>query len=149
MGKLLGRLLRVLAWLSPIYQFRASAHRKCGVKIGKGVFMGYLVQIDSEHPDLVEIGDWVAIGPGVKIMAHGGASAYHQKMGLFEEKPNKVTIEDGAWIATGAIILPGVTVGRGAVVAAGSVVSRDVPPMTMVAGNPARMLQKLESKATK
>ncbi|TFF91631.1 acyltransferase [Candidatus Thorarchaeota archaeon] len=149
MGKLLGRILRILAWLMPIYQFRASAHRKCGARIGKGVFMGYLVQIDSEHPDMVEIGDWVAIGPGVKIMAHGGASAYHQKMGLFQEKPKRVVIKDGAWIAAGATILPGVTVGRGAVVAAGSVVSRDVPPMTMVAGNPARMVQKLEPKETK
>ncbi|NWF96064.1 MAG: acyltransferase [Candidatus Thorarchaeota archaeon] len=144
MGKTLGRLLRILAWLAPVYQFRASAHRKCGVKIGKGVFMGYMVHIDSEHPELVEIGDWVSIGPGVKIMAHSGASPFHQRTGSYSEPPAKVIVEDGAWIATGAIILPGVRIGRGAIVAAGAVVSRDVPPMTLVAGNPARAVQKLE-----
>ena len=46
----------------------------------------------------------------------------------------------------GAIILPGVTIGEGAIIAAGSVVSKDVPPLTMVAGNPARAVQKLESQ---
>ena len=49
---------------------------------------------------------------------------------------------NNVWIATGAIILPGVTVGEGAVVGAGSVVARDVPPWTVVAGNPAREIKK-------
>jgi acetyltransferase-like isoleucine patch superfamily enzyme len=49
-----------------------------------------------------------------------------------------VTIHDHAWIGTRAIICPGVTVGEGAVVGAGAVVTRDVPPWTIVAGNPAR-----------
>jgi acetyltransferase-like isoleucine patch superfamily enzyme len=51
-----------------------------------------------------------------------------------------VRIEDGAWIGAGAIILPGVTVGKKSVVGAGSVVSRDVPPYSIVAGNPARVI---------
>ncbi len=144
MGKTMGRLLRVLAWLSPFWQFRAAVHRRCGVKIGKGVFMGYLVQIDSEHPELVEIGNWVSIGPNVQIMAHSGTSPYHRTTGVYSNPPKKVTIEDGAWIASGAIILPGVRIGKGAIVAAGAVVSRDVPAWTMVAGNPARVVQKLE-----
>ena len=53
-----------------------------------------------------------------------------------------IVIEDYVWIATGAMILPGVTVGEGAVVAAGSVVTKDVPPWTVVAGNPAREVKK-------
>ncbi len=53
-----------------------------------------------------------------------------------------ILIEDHVWIATNAIILPGVTLGRGAVVGAGAVVSRDVPPLGIVAGNPARLLAK-------
>jgi len=149
LGKLLGRILRVLAWLAPFWQFRASVHRRCGVKIGKGVFIGYLVQIDSEHPELVEIGDWVSIGPGVQIMAHSGTSPFHRATGAYRQPPKKVIIEDGAWIASGAIILPGVRIGRGAIVAAGAVVSRDVPPWTMVAGNPARVIQKLKTERDK
>jgi len=146
MGKLLGRFLRILAWSAPAYQFRASAYRRCGVKIGKGVYMGFQVLIDGEYPDYIEIHDWASIGPGVKIMAHSGASPYHQRRRIFHEGPKKVVIGKGAWIATGAIILPGVTVGEGAIVAAGAVVSKDVQPLSLVAGNPARMIQKLEPK---
>jgi len=143
-GKFLGRFLRVLAWLAPSYQFRASVYRKCGVKVGKGVYMGFLVMMDGEYPEYIEIHDWASIGPGVNIMAHSGASPYHQRKKIFHEGPKKVIIGKGAWLATGAIILPGVTVGEGAIVAAGAVVSKDVPPLTMFAGNPARMVQKLE-----
>ena len=53
-----------------------------------------------------------------------------------------ITICDGVWIGARAIVLPGVTVGEGAVVAAGAVVTKDVPPWTAVAGNPAREVKK-------
>ncbi len=52
----------------------------------------------------------------------------------------KIRIKDDAWVATHAMIMPGVTIGRGAVVAAGSVVVRDVPDYVVVAGNPARQI---------
>jgi len=54
-----------------------------------------------------------------------------------------VRIEDRAWIGFGASILKGVTIGEGAVVGAQSVVTRDVPPYTVVAGNPARAIRRL------
>jgi maltose O-acetyltransferase len=49
-----------------------------------------------------------------------------------------IVIEDGVWVGAGAIILPGVTIGRKSVIGAGSVVTKDVPPFTVVVGNPAR-----------
>ncbi len=54
--------------------------------------------------------------------------------------PASVRIEDHAWIAARSTILPGVTIGRGAVVAAGAVVARDVPPLAVVAGVPAKVI---------
>jgi acetyltransferase-like isoleucine patch superfamily enzyme len=54
-----------------------------------------------------------------------------------------VAIEDRVWIGARAIILKGVTVGHDAVVAAGSVVTRDVPPRTVAAGVPARVVRRL------
>jgi len=52
-------------------------------------------------------------------------------------------IEFGSWIGAKAVILPGVTIGRGAVVGAGAIVTKDVPPFTVVAGNPARIVKEL------
>jgi maltose O-acetyltransferase len=55
-----------------------------------------------------------------------------------------VRIGDDVWIGGHATILPGVTIGDGAVVAAGAVVTKDVPPYTVVAGVPARVVKKIE-----
>ena len=82
MGKLLGRLLRILAWLAPAYQFRASVYRKCGVKVGKNVYIGFLVMMDGEYPEYIEIEDETSIAPGVSIMAHSSASPFHQRQCL-------------------------------------------------------------------
>jgi acetyltransferase-like isoleucine patch superfamily enzyme len=54
-----------------------------------------------------------------------------------------VTIHDDAWIGAGAFVLRGVTVGQGAIVAAGSVVTKDVPPLSIAAGNPAVVVREL------
>jgi acetyltransferase-like isoleucine patch superfamily enzyme len=145
MRNVIGRLLRVLAWISPVYQFRCVLLRGCGVKIGRNVYVGFLVMIDGEYPEYIEIEDEASIGPGVIIMAHSGASPFHQRLKIYGEGPKKVRIGRGAWIAAGAIILPGVTIGKGAIVTAGSVVSRDVPSDTMVGGHPARAIMKLSS----
>ena len=56
-----------------------------------------------------------------------------------------VVIDDDVWIGAMAIILPGVTLGRGAVIGAGSVVTSDVPPYTIVAGNPARVIREISA----
>jgi acetyltransferase-like isoleucine patch superfamily enzyme len=55
----------------------------------------------------------------------------------------KVIIEDDAWIGLKTTILKGVRIGRGAVVGANSVVTKDAPPFTLVAGNPARVVRQL------
>ena len=84
------------------------------------------------------IGNNVNISPEVMIL-----TAYHDPDAIEEftgiQKP--VVVEDYAWIATRAMILPGVTIGRGAIVAAGSVVTKDVKPQTIVGGNPARFIR--------
>lgn len=84
----------------------------------------------------IEIGKACAISWGVQI--HD--TNFHQLRGQ-PETNRPVRIEDNVWIAANAMILKGVTVGRGAVVAAGAVVTKDVPPRTMVAGIPARVIR--------
>ena len=57
-----------------------------------------------------------------------------------------ITIGDHVWLGGGVIVCPGVTIGDGAVAAAGAVITRDVPPYTLVGGNPARVIRELKAR---
>lgn len=90
----------------------------------------------------VTIGDNVFIAPNVHICCAGHPlDAERRNQGLEYAYP--VTIEDNVWIGAGAQVLPGVTIGQGSVVAAGAIVIRDVPPMSLVGGNPARVIRQI------
>jgi len=143
MGKIIGRILRMIAWNAPVYQFRASLWRKCGVKVGKRVYIGNLVYFDGAYPHLITLEDDVSIGPSALLLAHSGGSPFHSQTGIFKQPPKPVLLKRGAWIGSGAIILPGVTVGIGSIVSAGAVVNRDVPDFSVAVGNPARVVSKL------
>jgi maltose O-acetyltransferase len=81
----------------------------------------------------IDIGDYSVINHGVVMMT---ASHYcNDELWRQFEKPIKIGRH--VWIATNAMILPGVTIGDGAVIGAGSVVSKNVEPYAIVAGNPA------------
>ena len=144
MGRKLSRIWRILAWLLPSYRVRVTLVRLCGVRVGPGAYIGNLVYFDGEYPEFIEVGPEVSVAPGVIIVAHSGGSPYLSRRGIFHEPPKKVVLKRGAWIGAGALILPGVVVGEGSIVAAGSVVGQDVPEYTIVAGNPARAVRKLD-----
>lgn len=59
------------------------------------------------------------------------------------DKPREIIIEDNVWIAANCIILKGVTIGQGSIVSAGSVVVENVPPFSIVRGNPAQLIKKI------
>lgn len=92
----------------------------------------------------INIGSGTIISWNVSIMDGDGHSITHNKK---INRPQDITIKENVWIGNNSIILKGVTVGQGSVVAAGSVVTKDVPPRTIVAGNPARVIkEKIEWK---
>ena len=127
---LFNRILQLLARVSPgARSLRVILHRARGVKIGKGVWIGYDVILDTARPDLITIEDGASISVGVMVVAH------------FKEF-HGVRIEKDAFIGPGAVVLPNVVIGYGAVVKAGSVISQSVPPMTIVQGNPAVVVAK-------
>jgi acetyltransferase-like isoleucine patch superfamily enzyme len=87
----------------------------------------------------VVIGKRVAIGIRTTIIAHFEYKGIDRRTGEpFKSDEVSVRIGDDAFIGPAVVILPDVTIGEGAVVTAGSVVSRSVPPLTMVQGNPAK-----------
>lgn len=92
----------------------------------------------------IEIGKYVGIGPGVKILTlqHANLEDIEKPIIEHEQEYKKVTIEDDVDIGVGAIILPGITIGKGSVIGAGSVVTKDVEPYSIIVGNPARLLRK-------
>lgn len=87
----------------------------------------------------VQIGKDCAIAWGVTICDHDFHKLYIDDEVQVETAP--VVIEDNVWIGMNATILKGVTIGRGAVIGAGSVVTKSIPPRTVAAGNPARVVR--------
>jgi len=102
-------------------------YRSRGAKIGK--FCKLFGRLDMTSPRYITLGNYVGMAPGSRIIVHGP-----------DGKPKPVIVEDSAYMGINALILPGVKVGFGAICGAGAVVTRDVPSMAIVAGNPARII---------
>lgn len=93
--------------------------------------------------DQIVIGDFVTIGPYVKLYTSTHEIGPSETRCNGEVVTRPIVIEDGAWLALGVIVLPGVRIGKGVVVSAGSVVNRDLPPDTLCGGVPARVIRQL------
>ncbi|MFQ3354329.1 MAG: acetyltransferase-like isoleucine patch superfamily enzyme [Paracoccaceae bacterium] len=128
---LLGKGANVLTNVEILY----SGMSKTQIKIGENSVINSFCLLDGRH-NSIEIGKNVDIGRETAIftLGHDPHNDQHNVIGA------PVQIGDFVWIAARVTILPGVKIGRGAVVAAGSVVSKDVSPMEIVAGNPARTI---------
>lgn len=110
-----------------------------GMKIGRNVF----VNQNCTFYDLggLEIGDDVMIGPNVSLITSSHPVEPSRRRDFVVAKP--IAIERNVWVGAGATIIGGVTVGEHSVVAAGAVVTRDVPPNTLVGGNPATVIRSI------
>ncbi len=105
---------------------------------GSNVFVGCGSQFDIS--DSLSIGDGILIAPGCFITDHNHLHGRHDTVAAQGCVVSRVSIGDDVWLGIRAVIPPGVTIGSGAVVAAGAVVTRDVAPMAIVAGVPARLI---------
>lgn len=96
----------------------------------------------------VTIGSRVLFGPNVQLYAATHPLDGHVRQGIRGPEYGKpITIGDDVWVGGGVVVCPGVTIGHNSVVGAGSVVTRDVQPYTVVAGNPAKVIRRLERPA--
>lgn len=107
-----------------------------GLAVGQGTHINEGCLLDARAG--IRVGSSVSISHQVKIMT----GSHDTNSPVFKGVFSPVVIEDFVWIGVGAIILKGVKLGRGCVVAAGAVVTKDIPPMTIAGGVPAREIGK-------
>jgi acetyltransferase-like isoleucine patch superfamily enzyme len=147
----LGNDVKVFAFVN-LYGCTIGDGSKIGtfVEIQKNATIGKNVKISS-HTFIcegVEIEDNVFVGHNVSFINDRYPRAANADGSLQTEadwQVMKTLVKKGASIGTGSTILCGVTIGENAIIGAGSVVTKDVPANTVVAGNPARVLRKLEA----
>ncbi|NLH77933.1 MAG: N-acetyltransferase [Acidobacteria bacterium] len=148
----LGKDVKIFAFVN-LYGCTIGDNTKVGtfVEIQKNAFIGKDCKISS-HTFICEgvtIEDDVFIGHNVTFINDMYPRSTAEGGGLQTEADWKVVptfIKKGASVGSSATILAGVTVGEGAIVGAGSVVTKDVPPWTIVAGNPAKVLRTIAKK---
>ncbi len=110
------------------------------IHIGARTFANFgLVALDVAK---IVIGDDVQFGPNVQLLTPTHPTDAKLRRAKWEAaKP--ITIGENAWLGGGAIVLAGVSIGENAIVGAGAVVTKDVPPNSLVVGNPARVVRSL------
>lgn len=147
----LGRDVKIFAFVN-LYGCTIGDNSKIGtfVEIQKNAIIGSNVKVSS-HTFIcegVQIEDDVFIGHNVSFINDKYPRSANPDGTLQTEadwKVVKTLVKKGASIGTSATILCGVTVGENAIVGAGSVVTKDVPDNAVVAGNPARLMRKMEA----
>ncbi|MEO9524952.1 MULTISPECIES: sugar O-acetyltransferase [Pseudomonadota] len=129
------------AWVQPPFFCDYGSN----ISLGTKVFFNFNCVVLDVAP--VTIGSNTLFGPSVQIYtATHPINAAERRKWLESAKP--IMIGSDVWVGGGAIICPGVAIGDRSVIAAGSVVTRDVPPDTVVAGNPARVIRALPPEAS-
>ncbi|MGP4082849.1 2,3,4,5-tetrahydropyridine-2,6-dicarboxylate N-acetyltransferase [Pseudalkalibacillus sp. R45] len=119
------------------------------VEIGKNavIMMGAMINIGSVVGEGTMIDMNVVLGGRATVGKNCHIGAGSVLAGVIEPpSASPVVVEDGVVVGANAVILEGVRVGEGSVVAAGAVVTEDVPPMSVVAGTPARVIKKIDEK---
>lgn len=104
------------------------------IKIGNNVLISHQVNIHDNNAHPIDFNDRKKHFEQIITVGHKPQPNLNGK---------EIIIEDDVWIGFNATVLKGVTIGKGAIVAACSVVTKDVPPFTMIAGNPAKIIKKL------
>ena len=128
--------------LDPTFTLVPPVHVQHGrnTRVGRNVFINQgctLMDIGG-----IDIGDDVLVGPNVSLITAGHPLTPSLRRTGITAAP--ICVGRNVWIGAGAVVLQGVTIGEDAVVGAGAVVTRDVPPATLVAGAPARVVRRLD-----
>ena len=123
--------------------------RHIGVRIGSDTSIFNSVAEYGGEPWLIEIGNRAVIAAGVMFITHDGSSRVFRDMipegsSQYGNRFAPIRVLENSFVGLNAVVLPGVTIGPNSIVGTGSVVTKDVPPASVVAGNPARFIFTLD-----
>lgn len=105
------------------------------------------INISEDEGYLISLGNNVWITDRVVLLAHDASVVMLRNSGIeipWLDKVGKIDIKDNVFIGNNAIILPNITIGPNAIIGAGSIVTKNVPPNTVVGGNPAKLICSLD-----
>lgn len=110
--------------------------------IGDNVGFNYNVMLNADCGGLIKLGDNISIGPYTVIRAsnhnYTDINIPIQKQGHI---PGIVEINNNVWIGAHVVILPNVKIGHSSIIGAGSIVTKDIPPLSIAVGNPAKIIK--------
>ena len=150
--KFFRRICRSIAKIVFPNNFRVALLWMAGVKIGEEVVVneGFTLACEVGYEENLLIEDRVAFGPNTIVILTSDPN-FSKLRKLKEIYPSvevrgRVHIKHDAWIGAGCIIQPNVTIGEFSIIGAGSVVTKAVPPFTIVAGVPAKILKSIDKE---
>ena len=121
------------------------------IHVGRNCFVNYNGVFLDVAP--ITLGDNVLIGPNVTLATPNHPFLAEER--AYTDYPNgcheleyaqPITLEDHCWLCAGVTVCGGVTIGAGSIIAAGAVVTRDIPPNSIAAGVPARVLRQIDER---
>jgi acetyltransferase-like isoleucine patch superfamily enzyme len=149
---MIGRSIRKFGrWLiDTVVGHPVEIAKRNGLQVGIGCDIPRQTIFGTE-PYLVSIGDYVDLSINVVFVTHDGSTRVFRHLDKYKgvKRFGRITVHNRVFIGWGAIIMPGVTIGENSIVCAHSLVVQDVPPNTVVWGNPARPLMSTEAYADK
>lgn len=144
MHKIKNYVLQWGAYFCPVNAVRVLFHRWRGVRIGKGVFIGFGCILDHANPEFITLEDYAMLSGENYLLTHSRPPAHFKRKIASYIAP--VHIKEGAWLGIRTTILPGVSIGRYSVVSAGSVVSKSIPDHVVVGPEPVKIVHTFDNR---
>lgn len=138
-------------FLSPFLprKIRPWVLKRVGCHVGKGVFVGDNVRIDTGHSDLIYIDDYAHITGGCRLLCHQrDLDDYFvgDNASTLKYRKGEIHIGKGVMLGMETMVMPGVSIGEGAIIGAGSLVTKDIPAWTIALGRPAKVVKRIPER---